>query len=132
MASLATLVHPVHVHLVALLFQTLCGVVVSDSVVLLFQTLCGVAVSDSNNTVDLQYTTLSQSLVMHTVGTHSQPVIRGQHQYFLVFTGCKLSEAVLKDWLRACAKQVRQTAPSPASVSFMLIEHYRHPCRLYL
>ena len=68
--------------------------------------ICGV-VSDSNNTVDLQYTTLSQSLVMHTVGTHSQPVIRGQHQYFMVFTGCKLVEATLKDWLRACAKQVR-------------------------
>ena len=44
LASLATLVH---VHLVALLFQTLCGVVVSGLfVALLFQTLCGVVVSD--------------------------------------------------------------------------------------
>ena len=82
--------------------------------------------------MDLQYTTLSQSLVMHTVGTHSQPVIRGQHQYFLVFTGCKLAEAVLKDWLRACAKQVSQTSPSPACVLFIHTEHYRYPCRLYL
>ncbi|KAK7110102.1 dynein axonemal assembly factor 9-like [Littorina saxatilis] len=64
-----------------------------------------VCFSDSNSTVDLQFTTLSQSLVFHTVETHSQPVIRGQHHYYMVFTGCRLQDSTLKDWLRACTKQ---------------------------
>lgn len=64
-----------------------------------------VCFSDASSTVDLQYTTLSQSLVVHTVGSHSQPVIRGQPQYYMVFTGCMLDEGTLKDWLRACSKQ---------------------------
>ncbi|XP_076467401.1 dynein axonemal assembly factor 9-like [Babylonia areolata] len=64
-----------------------------------------VCFADSNTTVDLQFTVLSGSLVLHTVGTHSQPFIRGQHHYYMVFTGCRLQEHALRDWLRTCAKQ---------------------------
>ncbi|KAK7476442.1 hypothetical protein BaRGS_00032277 [Batillaria attramentaria] len=64
-----------------------------------------VCFSDSPSTVDIQYTTLSQSLVLRTLGAHTQPVIRGQHQYYMVFSGCMLKQDTMKDWLRSCAKQ---------------------------
>ncbi|KAL8584001.1 hypothetical protein ACOMHN_048608 [Nucella lapillus] len=93
-----------------------------------------VCFADSNSTVDLQFTTLSQSLVLHTVGTHSQPVIRGQHQYYIVFTGCRLAEHTLKDWLRACTKQkpdkkknIAKADISPAQMSKIHKEHHLEP-----
>lgn len=67
--------------------------------------LCTVS-ADVAATVDIRYTTLSQNLILRTQGQQSAPIIRGQHQYFMAFTGCSLQEDVLKDWLRACTKQV--------------------------
>ncbi|XP_071485404.1 dynein axonemal assembly factor 9-like [Diadema antillarum] len=85
--------------------------------------------TDSEQLMDLTFTTLSGHLtetpapevpVARPPGTPRAPLPPGAatngpasgdnngtdaHQYCFVFTGCGLEEKVLKEWLRACAKQ---------------------------
>ena len=84
--------------------------------------------SDSDQLMEIQFVTLSQNFSM-TVATESpsvRPPVRPQPPtalpnggvtngpngdnngtaYCFVFTGCELQEMDLKEWLRACAKQV--------------------------
>ncbi|XP_071171400.1 dynein axonemal assembly factor 9-like [Mytilus edulis] len=63
---------------------------------------------DSSQTTEVKYATLTDSLSIVSNGHVGLQNGDGHHQFFMSFTGCNLQEKVLKDWLRACAKQIPQ------------------------
>ncbi|XP_052099791.1 dynein axonemal assembly factor 9-like isoform X13 [Mytilus californianus] len=63
---------------------------------------------DSSQTTEVKYATLTDSLSIVSNGHIGLQNGDGHHQYFMSFTGCNLQEKALKDWLRACAKQIPQ------------------------
>ena len=197
---MATLVHPVHVHLslwrccfrlfVALLFQTLCGAVVSDSmwrcrfrlqqhggpavhdaepepgdahggrwlpwqrwyILFTYTFLCGVAISDSLWRCRFRLQQHGGPAVHDAEpepgdahGGHAlaagdpraAPVLPGLHGMQAGGSGpqglaASLRQAGQSDFTQSRMRVIYTYRTLPVSLSFIPIEHHRHPCRLYL
>ena len=76
---------------------------------------------DSASMTEVTYSTLVDALTMVATKTTALQNGDGHHNHFITFSGCNLNENSLKDWLRACAKQVCYTFYSQ-------IKKYFHFC----